>query len=409
MFSPGQHLLFFSHQIALPRLHGGCVYPHALLGALHRHGVKIDYAWLGQPLSGSRRLMRDPLDAPFIHRGWVRGARKLGRFLVPENTSTLFAPRDTALNDHPQGEHLATRAEQDFAADVIRRSGATAVLIDGTATLGILDTLTPDERAALHVGVLTHNLTSRRTDLYRAHGQPLDFFPMSAAEETALLARADTIVAIQEREAEAFRALLPGHSVITVPMPVEPNPAPGKLRLQPCLFVGGYSGHNLAALDWLLNVVWPLIRAAEPTAELIVAGTVGQSVVTPPAGVRIVGAVTDLKALYAETCVSLVPLPMGTGLKIKLVEAMGYGNAVVTTSAGAEGYPALESGQIAVIADEALPFAAAVVTLLWRPSWRERVAQRQLRWVRDTLNADRVIAPLAALWSPAPAAVAAVA
>jgi glycosyltransferase involved in cell wall biosynthesis len=403
MFSPDQRLLFFSHLIALPRHHGGCVYPHALLTALHQRGVKIDYAWLGSPLAGGRRLMHDPLDADFIHRGWVRGARRFGGFLVPELPAAFFSPRGTPVSGVETSEHLATEAEQIFAADVIRRSGATAILIDGTATLTILDRLTPDERARLHVGVLTHNLNSRRTDLYRAHGQPFDFLPMTAEEETALLARADTIVAIQEREAESFRTMLPEHAVVTVPMPITPGPAVRDGRMRPCLFVGGYSGHNLAALHWLLTDIWPLVRAAEPTAELIVAGTVGQATGAVPAGVHVIGAVADLKNLYAETCISLVPLPMGTGLKIKLVEAMGHGNAVVTTSAGAEGFAELESGEIAVVADEALSFAAAIVKLLWRSSWRESVALRQLNWVKRTLAPDVVIAPLAALWSAAPA------
>lgn len=407
MFTSGERLLFFSHLIALPRHHGGCVYPHALLTALHRRGIRIDYAWLGQPLSGLRWLMHDPLDADFIHRGWVRGTRRLGRFLVPELPSAFFPPRGTPLGGVDAHEHLATPAEQAFAAEVVRRSGATAVLVDGTATLTILDRLPPAERARLHVGVLTHNVNSRRTDLYRAHGEQPDFLPMTPGEEAALLARADTVIAIQEREAEAFRAMLPGRPVVTVPMPVTPQPVVARSEPRPCLFVGGFSGHNLAALRWLLREIWPRVRAAEPAAELVVAGTVGRAAGPPPPGVRIAGPVDDLPRLYAETALSLVPLPMGTGLKIKLVEAMGRGHPVVTTSAGAEGFAELEAGAVAVVADAPAAFAAAVVELLRRPEWRTAVARRQHAWVARTLDPDTAVAPLAALWAgaAAPAAV----
>lgn len=399
MFPTGQKLLFFSHLIALRRHHGGCVYPHAILSALHRRGIRIEYAWLGQPLSSLRRLMHDPLDADFIHRGWVRGARRVGRFLVPDSPTAFFRPSSTPPHGDAGHEHLATAAEQAFASDVVNRAGATAVLVDGTATLTILDRLAPAVRARLHVAVLTHNVNSRRTALHRAHGHPPDFLPMTADEEEALLARADTVVAIQEREAETFRAMLPGHAVVTVPMPVTPGPVAGDASPRPCLFLGGHSGHNLAALRWLLEEIWPRVRAAEPAAQLVIAGTVAAAAVPAPPGVRLAGPVDDLPRLYAETGLSLVPLPMGTGLKIKLVEAMGHGHPVVTTSAGAEGFAELEAGRVAVVADDPAEFAEELVELLRRPAWRETVALRQRAWLARTLAPDTAIAPLARLWA----------
>lgn len=399
MASPSSPLLFFSPLLAMPGQHGGCVYPHALLAELHREGVTIDYAWLGAPLENGRRLMRDPLAVSFVSRGWSRGTTKVGGFLVSDSPAGWFFPRRTS--DTPPGEHLPTPAEQDFATRMIRRSGATAVLIDGTPTLPILDRLSAAERARLHVGVLTHNLNSKRTELYRAHGQPLDFLPMTAAEETALLARADLIVAIQEREAEAFRSMLPDRRVITVPMPVRAQPQPVERAVAGrCVFVGGFSGHNIEALHWLLREIWPQVRAAHPAAELVVAGTVGQAVPVPPVGVRLLGPVTDLETLYAETAVSLVPLPMGTGLKIKLVEAMGRGRPVVTTPAGAEGFTELESGEVAVVAESAAEFAAAVVKLLDSAAWRASVARRQLAWIEARLAPAEVLKPLHELWQP---------
>jgi hypothetical protein len=217
-----RRLLFFSPLLAMPNQHGGCVYPYALLAELHRQDVAIDYAWLGAPL-GKRRFMRNPLADGFARRGWVRGARTVGGFLVPDSLAGWVHGSGVV---EQSGEHPPTPEEQAFAARVVRDSGASAVLVDGTHALPILDRLTPAERARLRVGVLTHNLNSRRTDLYRAHQQPLDFLPMTPAEETALLTRADLVIAIQEREANAFRSLLPGRRVVTVPMPVQSQPQP---------------------------------------------------------------------------------------------------------------------------------------------------------------------------------------
>jgi len=399
-----RRLLFFSPLLAMPSQHGGCVYPHAILSELHRQGFAIDYGWLGAPLTGGRRWMRNPLAASYVANGWIRGTARLGSLLLPA-TAAGWLGRPEALPYDPKingGEHTATPAERRFAAQLIRRLRPRSVLIDSTPMLTLLDDLSAAERASVQVAVLTHNLTFRRAELYRAHGQPLDFLPMTPGEETALLDRADTIIAIQEREAESFRELLPGKRVITVPMPLTTQPQPATAETPGrCLFVGGYSGHNIEAVQWLLADLWPRVQKTVPSAELVIAGTVGRSVQNPPPGVRVIGPVEHLKNEYAATSLCLVPLPLGTGLKIKLVEAMSYGRAVVTTPSGAEGFADLEAGRIAVVAGEATAFADQVIQLLRDAPRRAEVARRQLAWIEQTLTPATALAPFSAcLLSP---------
>ena len=221
---------------------------------------------------------------------------------------------------------------------------------------------------------------------------------MTRAEETALLERADVVVAIQDREAAAFREMLPQKRVVTVPMPLTPQPQPAHAEIPGrCLFVGGYSGHNIEAVQWLLSEIWPFVHVAQPQAELVIAGTVGRAVTNPPPGVRAIGPVENLKTEYAASSVCVVPLPLGTGLKIKLVEAMSYGRAVLTTPAGAEGFPELEAGHLAIVEGEARAFAEQLVRLLGSASERAEVVRRQLAWIEKFLNPEAALAQLAAL------------
>ncbi|MGC4071980.1 MAG: glycosyltransferase family 4 protein [Nibricoccus sp.] len=393
--SAQRRLLFFSPMLAMPSQHGGCVYPNALLTEIHRQGIAIDYAWLGKPLVNGRRWMRDPLTATYVSTGWVRGTTKLRSMRIPSTLRGWLGEKSPDAQQENGGEHTATSDEQAFAASTIRRLRPHHVLIDSTPMLTLLDTLTPGERARLHVSVLTHNLTWRRAELYRTAGQPLDFLPMTPAEEAALLARADTVVAIQDREAEAFRAMLPGKNVITVPMPFAPQPQPWATAIPGrCLFVGGYSGHNIEAVKWLVSEIWPRVIAQYPGAELIIAGTVGKSLKESPPGVRVLGPVDDLKAEYAKTSACLVPLPLGTGLKIKLVEAMSYGRPVITTPAGAEGFNEIEDGQVAIVANDVATFADAVLQTLRAPNEAVARSTRQLEWLANNLNARAVLRPL---------------
>lgn len=383
----------------MPSQHGGCVYPHALLGALHHAGHPVHYGWIGAPLGQGRRAMRDPLRAPYIARGWVRDTVRIGRVRVASTLAGWLSRRPASAPARPaEIEHLATPAEQHFAADLIKRTRPGAVIVDGTPMLTLLDGLPSDVRTTIRVFVLTHNLTHRRTELYRAAGQALDFLPMSAIEESALLRRADTVVAIQDREAEAFRALLPGKPVITVPMPCTPEPL-DSARAEPdrCLFVGGYSGHNILAVQDLVRAIWPRIRATRPNAQLAIAGTVGKAVGAAPPGVQLLGPVSDLRSEYARASVCLVPLPMGTGLKIKMVEAMSCGRPVVTTRAGAEGFDALESGDVVRVADTPGAFADACTDLLCHPPAWERAVTHQLDWIRQNLSGSLALRQLTPL------------
>ena len=393
---PPPSILFVSHNLAMPSQHGGCVYPHALLTALGAAGRQVDYAWLGQPLTGGRRLMRDPLVAGYVRRGHVLGTCRLGGVRLASTADGWLGRHVTSPGAGlPGGEHLASAAERAFVARLIRRNRPALVIVDGTPTLTALDGLAPAVRASLRCLVLTHNLTHRRTELYRAAGQELDFMPLTAAEEAALLARADTIVAIQDREAAAFRALLPDKTVITVPQPSLTGPLPAA-PVEPgrCLFVGGYSGHNIIAVRRLVGEIWPLIRAARPGARLVIAGTVGQAVKNRAPDIQVLGPVSELSDEYARAAVCLVPLPLGTGLKIKLVEAMGYGRPVVTTPAGAEGFADLESGDVVPVAHDNREFAAACTALLnERPRWEQAVA-RQLAWIQHNLRGDAALRQL---------------
>ena len=400
-------MLFISPLLAMPQQHGGCVYPDAVLRALDCAGIEIDYAWLAWPLRGRRAIMRDPLRARYVRRGYVPGTSQIGAWRIRSLGDWRSHPPGS-LDGSQSADRLPNADEQEFFSDLVRRTGARNLLVDFTTTLPVLDGLLPAERAKLKVAVLTHNVIHRRTRLYRDRKLSLDFQAFTREQETALLRRADVVVAIQEREAEEFREMVPDREVIVVPMPVEIQPHASPSDSAPrCLFVGGYSGHNLDGLQWFLTEVWPGVLAAQPDAELDVVGTVGEAV--PPAAprVRVHGPVNDLDSVYASACVCLVPLRFGTGLKIKLIEAMAHGRAVVSTLAGAEGFPELERGDVAPVAESAPAMVAEIVQLLRDRSLREKQIARQDSWLRSRFSSTVAVCPLVDYFiaSPAPALV----
>lgn len=145
----------------------------------------------------------------------------------------------------------------------------------------------------------------------------------------------------------------------------------GRPRLAPAcqeiLFVAGF-GHppNADAACWFVDTILPLIRSKMPEVRLTIAGSHPTARVRGLAGHGIVvtGAVSEgeLAALYAQARVAVVPLRVGAGVKLKVVEALAEGTPLVTTAIGAQGLPGLE--QIACVEADAEGFAAAVCVLL---------------------------------------------
>lgn len=109
-----------------------------------------------------------------------------------------------------------------------------------------------------------------------------------------------------------------------------------------------------------------------------VAGSVARAIAAAPEGVTMLGVVGDLAPLYAEAGVVISPLFTGSGLKIKLVEALAAGKAVVGTNITAQGVEAQVAGAM-MIADEAGAFADACVRLLENKSARAALATSALQ------------------------------
>jgi glycosyltransferase involved in cell wall biosynthesis len=207
-------------------------------------------------------------------------------------------------------------------------------------------------------------MANRYERFLAAHAEP-EWWSISRRDERKALRRADGVIAIQEQEAAYFRRLA-GVPVTTVGHITNVHSlAPSTASAPTLLFVGSSNGVNQEGVKWLLATVWPEVLARCPTARLILVGTIGlvlKHLALPP-NVEMIGPVDDVASSYAPAHVVVNPLRFGTGLKIKSVEAMRYGRALVSTSIGAEGLDDAV-GRGITIADTAATFADACVTLL---------------------------------------------
>lgn len=215
--------------------------------------------------------------------------------------------------------------------------------------------------------------TDRNALLQKARLDPEDFWiSLNQGDERRGLWRSDVILGIQERESSYFQRLTHGRRVVRTVghiIPSDPVPFPDTLAVAEAQSpVVGYLASsnplNRVGLRWFLEEVWPLVRDRGGVGRLVVAGGICEAMAFPEE-VQLLGIVASPRAIYGPSLFMINPMRSGTGLKIKTIEAMAHGRAMVTTPAGVAGMALPPGVSVAGTADD---FAAAVLAYLRDPA-----------------------------------------
>jgi len=212
-----------------------------------------------------------------------------------------------------------------------------------------------------------------------------------ARYEARLYPRFGAVLTLSEQDAQVLGAMNPATPARCTGLPLGSAAVP-TARAEPMRagFAGSF-GHrpNVDGLAWFLTEVWPRVRARHPEARFVVAGrNPPESLVAHGGpGVEFVGFVPDILDFYAANTVTVVPLVTGGGVKIKTVEAMLAGSAVVATRIGVEGMGVLP-GLHALVEDEPAAFAAALGRALSETPLAASLREAGLRHAQALFSAD---------------------
>jgi polysaccharide biosynthesis protein PslH len=143
---------------------------------------------------------------------------------------------------------------------------------------------------------------------------------------------------------------------------------------------------NVHAIVWFAENVWPLVRAGEARAKLLIVGRDPRPEVIALGemeGVTVTGEVPDPADYIARAAVCINPVQVGAGMQNKLIEFMAMRKAVVATTVANEGIRATPDDHL-VIADDAPTFADAVLALLADPARRDRLAEAARAYILES-------------------------
>jgi sugar transferase (PEP-CTERM/EpsH1 system associated) len=228
-------------------------------------------------------------------------------------------------------------------------------------------------------------------------------------DEPALWRRFAALLATSERDRRQVLAHVPGAQVTVVPNGVDtaffhPPPAPGNGAAPPEVVFTGMMAYypNQDGVAYFAERIWPLVRAAVPAAHWTIVGAEPspgvQALAGAESGITVTGAVPDVRPYVWDAAVCIVPLRIGGGTRLKIVEALAMGQAVVSTELGCEGID-VTPGCTLEVADTPEAFAAAVVALLRDPARRQALGQAGRALVCDRYDWSAAARPMLDQWA----------
>ena len=331
---------------------------------------------------------------------------------VPHVLTTRTSPRfwlDTALSLFSKLPVVIARKRSRAAATLIEK-----LLREERFDIVVSDFLMPAVNLppAQPFVLFEHNV---ETVIMRRHaeraGDPVQraFFrgqtQRMLAFECATCRRALHVVAVSDDDAAQLRELCGVTNVSAIPTGVDaeyfarpasfssvtghPSAEPANIESD-LQFAGSMDWMpNIDGILWFVSEVLPLIRKRVPQCSVTIAGRKpGASIRALAAAdplIRVTGTVHDMRPYLWSAKVSIVPIRIGSGTRLKIYEAMAASLPVVSTTIGAEGLEVSPPENIR-IADTPEAFASACVQLLEDPGESSRQADAALRLVREKFS-----------------------
>jgi glycosyltransferase involved in cell wall biosynthesis len=411
---------------------GGAEVPSAVDARRRLHVAIVDEEIPYPPITGKRlrtfklliRLARRHRITYFCHRNADPQEARLARMLfhdhniepimvdraVPAKSGPGFYLRLAANLLSPLPYSVATHRSAQMEAAIHAYAAANPVDVwqcEWTPYAAVLKGLPGVRRL-----IMAHNVESVIWKRYHQHESnrlrrwyiKKQWRKFEQFEQDAF-AQADGVVAVSSEDASMIAAQLGGCQVDVVDNGVDTDyfrPLGNQREAGRILFLGSLDWRpNLDAVRLLVDQVFPIVTRHIGTAKLVIVGRhppvwLGRLIAGRP-NIQLHADVADVRPYLGECGVMAVPLRIGGGSRLKILEALASGLPVVSTRIGAEGLR-LMSGQHLTVVEEIGQMGDALVNAIRNPGPALTMAERGRAFVLDSYGWDVLAGKLERIW-----------
>lgn len=210
----------------------------------------------------------------------------------------------------------------------------------------------------------------------------------------------DFHIAVSEADKKTLLEILPAARIAVIPNGVDTDyfkATDDKMEPNSLIYVGGMTWFpNYDAMLYFIKEILPLIRSEIPDIHLHCIGRQidnrFHNMAAGNSALEIHGFVDDIRPLITKSAVFIVPLRIGGGTRLKIVDAMSMGKAIVSTSVGCEGLR-IEDGKDIMIANSPRDFTDKVIEILRNPPLQENLMKHARHTARE-IYSWQIIAPM---------------
>ena len=284
------------------------------------------------------------------------------------------------------------------------------MLIASEIDMAIYGLALPDTKKVIEELEVTKILSpfQKESNLFKKLRNGLTWWKLSQYVRR-ILDEYDGCTVVSEEERQALIRVYPGKNPKIIPNGVDcafyRQQNPVELEADSLIFNGSITySVNFQAMAHFIQNVFPFIQAHRPAVRLYITGKVRPELVKSLPhndGVIFTGFLDDMRAVLSRCWVNVVPLTIGGGTRLKILEALAAGVPVVSTTIGAEGLD-LVSGRDLLLEDRPEDFADAVLKLLQDPKLRQhlvdngrKAVEARYDWNMINQQLDRYLALVA--------------
>ena len=208
----------------------------------------------------------------------------------------------------------------------------------------------------------------------------------------------DGVVCITRNDADTFRSNGCRRPIEVIPFGVEIQNTPSNQNTTneteglSLFHIGAMDWEpNRESVEWLLKEVWPVVHGRLPQARLYLAGRkMPQRLMDAPIdGVTVEGEVPDARRFMADKQINVVPLLNGSGIRVKIIEAMSMGKVVISTTVGAQGIDYTDGVDL-LIADTPEDFARQIERCAADSAFHRSVGEAARKLITEQYDARRL-------------------